>query len=163
VFFLKKIFLIASILIIVFAGVYTFVKMSASLEAKAAGFAKNKKVQLISIGNKGSLGDIQIERIRINGNKTPEYAKIQVSNDKKGFLLGDFTSEETKGYTFKNLQSVKLQPHTGPDEQLERLHKGKESDQIYALSLADNISIQEVTISYRHLGISHQETISTGL
>ncbi|MED4027968.1 hypothetical protein ACFW1D_00200 [Priestia megaterium] len=97
------------------------------------------------------------------GNKTPEYAKIQVSNDKKGFLLGDFTSEETKGYTFKSLQSVKLQPHTGPDEQLERSHKGKESDQIYALSLADNISIQEVTISYRHLGISHQETISIGL
>jgi hypothetical protein len=57
-FFLKKIFLIASILIIVFAGVYTFVKVSASLEAKAAGFAKNKKVQLISIGNKSSLGDI---------------------------------------------------------------------------------------------------------
>ncbi|MCM3770902.1 MULTISPECIES: hypothetical protein [Priestia] len=55
---MKKIFLIASILIIVFAGVYTFVKVSASLEAKAAGFAKNKKVQLISIGNKSSLGDI---------------------------------------------------------------------------------------------------------
>ncbi|MED4023559.1 MULTISPECIES: hypothetical protein [Priestia] len=54
---------------------------------------------------------------------------------------------------------MKLQPHTGPDEQLERSYKGKESDQIYALSLADNISIQEVTI----LGISHQETISTGL
>jgi len=139
--FLKKTFLIASILIIVFVGVYTFVKMSASLEAKAAGFAKNKKVQLISIGNKSSLGDIEIEQIRINGNKTPEYAKIQVSNDKKGFLLGDFSSEETKGYTFKNLQSVKLQPHTGPDEQLERLNKGKKSDQIYALSLADNISI----------------------
>ncbi|NER43783.1 hypothetical protein G3M54_26880 [Bacillus megaterium NBRC 15308 = ATCC 14581] len=93
---MRKIFLIASILIVVFVGVYTFVKMSASLEAKAAGFAKNKKVQLISIGNKGSLGDIQIEQIRINGNKTPEYAKIQVSNDKKGSFLETLLAKKQK-------------------------------------------------------------------
>lgn len=161
---MKKALITVISFVVLFTGVYTFIKMNPPLAAYSSGSAMDKQIQLVEIGNKSLLGDIQIEKVLVNNNTLPTKVKIQVSHLIKGFIISDrFDGEEESKYAFKELDSITLKPKTDPQKQLDKVNAGTatEDDTIYALSLGHEESIDKVIIKYRHLGISHEMIVST--
>lgn len=161
---LRKIILGAVCFLLIIAGAYVYLKSSSPLAAGASASSNDRKVILVTVGNKGFYGGIDIEEVLVNENTSPAQVKMQVSNHSKGFIVSDsFEGLEEKEYTFKALDEVTLPTGTSPQEQMDKLNSGKatEADHIYALTIGDATTIETVTFKYRHLGISHQITIST--
>ena len=162
---MKKLLITVGSLLILFVGAYTFMKMVPPLSADPSASGSDRQTQLVSIGNKSLLGDIQIVEVLVNNDTAPEKVKIQVSNHEKGFIISEhFDGKEEKiEYTFKELNSFTLKPNTDPQKQLDQLNADNtmDDDSIYALSINHEESIFRVIIKYRHLGISHVVILDT--
>ena len=162
---MKKLLITVGIVLILFAGAYTFMKMMPPLSADAFASGSDRQVQLVTIGNKGILGSIKIVEVLVNNDTAPEKVKIQVSSHEKGFIISerfDGKGEESE-YTFKELDSITLKPRTDPQKQLDQVNAGTaaDDDAIYALSINHEESIDKVFIKYRHLGITHKIILAT--
>ncbi|SER56143.1 hypothetical protein [Salipaludibacillus aurantiacus] len=158
----KVLILIFSFLVIV-AGAYTFLKWYSPLAVYSSGFGLDGEVQLVEAGNKSPIGTVKIEEVLVNNNDSPSEVKIQVSHHMQGFVItDDFDGEVESEYTFKEVNAVSIQPDTHPQKQLEKVNAGTatEDDLIYSLSCIHNEPINQVTIKYRHLGVSHKKTLS---
>ncbi|RRN73911.1 hypothetical protein EI200_04315 [Peribacillus simplex] len=161
---MKKVLIGVISIVVLFIGVFFFLKLNQPLVAYPSASANDKQVQLISVGNKSPFDDIQIEEVLVNDKVVPSIVKLQVSYHPKGFIISDhFNGEEASEYTFKGLDSITLKPKTDPQKQLDKVNAGTatEDDTIYALSLVHEHSIDKVAIKYRHLGMPHELVVST--
>ncbi|MDV7767371.1 hypothetical protein [Peribacillus sp. CSMR9] len=161
---MKKVLIGVISIVVLFIGVFFFLKLNQPLVAYPSASANDKQVQLVSVGNKSPFDDIQIEEVLVNDEVVPSKVKLQVSYHPKGFIISDnFNGEEASEYTFKGLDSITLKPKTDPQKQLDKVNAGTatEDDAIYALSLVHEHSIDKVVIKYRHLGMPHELVVST--
>ncbi|MFA9556663.1 hypothetical protein ACERII_05100 [Evansella sp. AB-rgal1] len=159
---MKKSLIIVISAIILLVGTYTFIKFNPPLSAYSSGYAMDRKVLLVEIGNKSPIGNLKIEEILVNNNDSPLQLKVQVSHHMQGFVISDnFDREVESEYTFEDLETTVIQPNTDPQKQINKVKDGTatEEDIIYALSFIHEESINQVTIKYRHLGISHKKTL----
>ncbi|MGY3312885.1 hypothetical protein ACV242_001381 [Peribacillus simplex] len=161
---MKKVLIGVISIVVLFIGVFFFLKLNQPLVAYPSASANDKQVQLVSVGNKSPFDDIQIEEVLVNDKVVPSKVKLQVSYHPKGFIISDhFNGEEASEYTFKGLDSITLKPKTDPQKQLDKVNAGTatEDDTIYALSLVHEHSIDKVAIKYRYLGMPHELVVST--
>ncbi|WP_146551363.1 hypothetical protein [Rummeliibacillus sp. SL167] len=85
-----------------------------------------------------------------NNDEKPLKAKVQVSDNLKGFIItDDYNNEESKEYVFKNIESVPIKAGIGLDK------KGE----IYGVSIIHNKAIDKVHIKYSYLGILFAKTV----
>ena len=162
---MKKLLITGASLLILFVSAYTFMKMMPPLSADPSASGSDRQTQLVSIGNKSLLGDIQIVEVLVNNDTAPEKVKIQVSSHEKGFIISERFDgkEEESEYTFKELDSITLKPRTDPQKQFDQVNAGTaaDDDAIYALSINHEESIDKIFIKYRHLGITHKIILAT--
>ncbi|GAA0358355.1 hypothetical protein [Bacillus horti] len=159
----KKVLVTVALVILLLAGSYTYLKVNPRLVATQTGYTTDRQIQVIGVGNKGLFGDIQIKEVLINNNVVPSNAKLQISNPLVGLTVTDrFFNEEQSTILFEDFHSVSLQTGTVPSDQIVKLREGTatEEDILYAISIVHDNPIEEVTIKYHHLGISHKKTLS---
>lgn len=151
-----------SLAVLLIVSGYVYFKYSTPLVAIPSGYSTDKQVLLVEVGNKNIFGEIEIKDVLINNNNKPSEVKIQVSNPYKGFIITDnFSSDEENTYTFKDLNEVKLEPKTDPQKQLDKVNDGTatKDDQLYAITLGHQESIDKVIINYNYLGITFNKTV----
>lgn len=146
-----------------FAGIFSYLKISPPLVAIPSAYETGKMVLLIEVGNKNSFGRIEIKDVLMNNNIIPSKVRVQVSNHTKGFIISDnFNSGEARKYTFQDLKNVKLEPNTDPQEQLKKVNDGTiRDDEIYAITIAHQSSIENLIIKYQYLGVSYEKVVTT--
>ncbi|CAM4512749.1 hypothetical protein FHS16_003385 [Paenibacillus endophyticus] len=143
---------------------YSYLKANPPLAAGVSASTSDRKVVLVSVGNKSKFGDIKILQVLVNGDATPAFAKIQVSDHRKGFIISSYNEvEHPDKFAFAELSAVSLGPGTEPGEQLEKLNEGTASteEKIYALTIADEATIERITIKYRYYSMTYETTLST--
>lgn len=156
--------MIVAIIAALLLAAYCYLKANPPLTAGASSSTSDRKVMLVSIGNKGSIGSIEIIKVLINKSAVPDFVKIQVSDHTKGFIASDQMDARQFGtYTFKGLHEVSLPTGTDPQGQIDKMkdRKATAADKIYALTITDELTIETVTIRYRYLGLTYETTIST--
>lgn len=163
---MKRIILVAVILIVVFGGVYAYLKSNPPLETGTLGTSSDRHHVTLEIGNKNIVGDIHIEDVLINSNVRSDEVKIQVSNPLKGFIIADVSDgvdgPEESEYTFKSIQDVSIASDTGPESQLDKVYGGTatEKDKSYAITVSHDNAVVNLTIIYRYLGITYEEDVA---
>lgn len=146
---MKKLWLIAPILIMIIAIIYSFVKLNPPLEIGTLASGKDQKSVVVGIGNNG-FRKLKILNVFVNNDEKPLKAKVQVSDNLKGFIItDDYNNEESKKYVFKNIESVPIKAGISLDK------KGE----IYGVSIIHNKAIHKVHIKYSYLGISFAKTV----
>lgn len=161
---MRKAIIIGAVITALILVGYSYLKVNPPLSAGASSSTNDRKVVLVSIGNRGSFGGIEITEVLINKNTPPAFVKIQVSDHTKGFIVSDQKNALQSGdYTFKSLHEVMLPMGTDPQEQIDKMNnrKATAADKIYALTVTDELTIETVIIRYRYLGLTYETTIST--
>ncbi|WP_313802390.1 hypothetical protein [Cytobacillus sp.] len=160
----KMIVVCSSLIVLLFAGSFSYLQISPPLVAIPSAYETGKKVLLIEVGNKNPFGKIKIQDVLVNNYDPPSKVKVQVSNHTKGFIISDhFNSDESRKYTFKDLKSVKLEPNTDPKEQLKKMNDGTitDDDLIYAITIGHQNRIENVLVKYQYLGVSFEKVVKT--
>ncbi|UOQ87177.1 hypothetical protein [Gracilibacillus salinarum] len=153
-----------SLIALFFAGSFSNMDISAPLGVGSLGkgFPEGKEIALVEVGNNSKFGDIHIEEVLVNNDQQPEKVKMQVSNHDKGMIVsGNFKGAEEKGFIFKEVSNVNLEPDTDPNRQFEKVQQGmEEADLItYAITLVHQERVNQVIIKYRHLGEAYEKVV----
>ncbi|MCC3359242.1 hypothetical protein [Bacillus sp. REN16] len=161
---MKKLALsLISLAILLIGGGFVYLKFSPPLVAFQSGYSTDKQVLLVEVGNKNAFGEIEIQDVLVNNNSKPSDMKLQLSNPNNGFIITNhFNGDEASEYTFKDINELKLEPKTDPQEQLDKVNSGTatEDDPIYAVTLVHSESINRVIIHYNYLGLSFEKEVS---
>ncbi|WP_203287714.1 hypothetical protein [Metabacillus sp. cB07] len=155
----KFILIIALSIIIVLAGLYSFLKINSPLVSGTVGSTQDNKAVVVAIGNKG-FGNLKINEVLVNNYNEPMKLKIQVTNPLKGFVISKTFDE--KEFGISNIDTIDIESDTSPITQLERMNDGTATinDKSYGISVVHNEPIERLHITYSHFGLKFEETVS---
>ena len=157
---MKKAIIISAIsLIILLAGIFTYVKFNPPLVVGTLASGNEKHVALVGVGNKGSK-QVNITEVLVNNEDEPQKVMVQVSNALAGFIVTDSFDENE--YEVKNLDAVSIPPKTLPEETWEKMDEGTatEKDIIYGITIVQDRPIDKIMIKYDYLGLSFVKKVT---
>ena len=157
----KKVWMSVSILTVIIACIYFFLRFNPPLEVGTLASSGDGKSVVVGVGNKG-FQKIRIVEVLVNNNDIPVETKIQVGNAIQGFVItDDYKNEEAKKYRFMNLNDVIIKAGTSPSSNFEKLddRTASKSDEIYGVSVFYDKEINSVKIKYSYLGIPFKDTV----
>ncbi|WP_339288304.1 hypothetical protein [Ureibacillus sp. FSL K6-0786] len=158
---LKKILLVAFILVLLIGGFFIYIKVTPPLVTGTIFKGQDHHTVVIAIGNKG-IGDLEITSVKVNNHADPNEIKIQVSNVLVGFAgTIDENSVAASHIQYFNIEDISIPKGTIPEELLKKFDEGSatEKDTIYGLTVNHHEDIHNVHIKYRYLGILFNETV----
>lgn len=158
---MKKVLLIAFILVLLVGGVFMYIKATPPLLTGTIAKSEDKQTVVIGLGNKG-FSDLEVTHVKVNNHADPNGIKMQVSNPLVGFTVTvDENADEAKKIEYKEVEEVKILEGTIPEEIWKKQDEGTatEDDIIYGLVVTHHEEIHNVHIKYRYLGIMFNETL----
>lgn len=158
---MKKVLLIAFILVLLVGGVFMYIKATPPLLTGTIAKSEDKQTVVIGLGNKG-FSDLEVTHVKVNNHADPNGIKMQVSNPLVGFAVTfDENADEAKNIKYENVEDVKIPKGTIPEDIWVKQDEGTvtEEDTIYGLTVTHHEEVHNVHIKYRYLGMLFNETL----